>query len=192
MKFINLAIFSFATFAMAAPSGAPGDANVPENEEGVGKVILKMATGEYWKQLPDQLNGAALKKVFEEFGGDLTEFIGNVTTIHAKGSHGLQASNGEPDVKAAAIEETLQKIKSLSDMESLSDKEKRDFFNGSVESKIVEVIISGVLWLFSISFFRCICGLSSPQNRGIASSLPLSFSIAFYRSFALVTQRTST
>ena len=148
MKFINLAIFSFATFAMAAPSGAPGDANVPENEEGVGKVILKMATGEYWKQLPDQLNGAALKKVFEEFGGDLTEFIGNVTTIHAKGSHGLQASNGEPDVKAAAIEETLQKIKSLSDVE------KRDFVHDFVDTTIksatVEAIISGILGIIVI------------------------------------------
>ncbi|RKP28804.1 hypothetical protein METBISCDRAFT_28764 [Metschnikowia bicuspidata] len=139
MKFINLAIFSFATFAMAAPSGPPGNANVPE-EEGTGKVILNMATGEYWEKFPDTLNGTDLKKVFEEFGDDLTQFIGNVITIHANGSHGLQGSNGEPDLKAAAIEETLQKIKSL------SDKEKRDFFNGSVESKIVSTIISGVLW----------------------------------------------
>lgn len=149
MKFLNLAIFSFATFAMAAPSGSPADTKVSK-EQGPGKLMLSMVQGEYWEGAPEKLSADDVKSLFKDLGRDVVQFVGNVSTIESNGPPLLKGSNGGDDSNAA-IQETLQKLKSVSSLK-ISSFEKRDIFddiaNGleKVASQaIIDVIIFGIL-----------------------------------------------
>lgn len=125
---------------MAAPSGPSGDTKVPK-EQGPGNLMLSMVKGDYWKDVPDKMNGDDLRSVFKELGGDVVQVIGNISTIQTNGPHLLQGSKGGVDSKA--IEETVRKLKSLSGLE------KRNIIDDivdDIEKITAQAIVDAIIW----------------------------------------------
>ncbi|RKP30076.1 hypothetical protein METBISCDRAFT_27717 [Metschnikowia bicuspidata] len=164
MKFMKLAIFSFATFAVATPTVASSESlkpilvltmnnlptrssdirHVPEKRLPTGDVIFDMLKGTYWEPLPENISGSTLHNVLQDLGVDLVQFISAVASINATGSLNLQALNGKSDLNATAIEEKLEQMKSL------TDKEKRDFidtFLNELSKGAAAALIQGIIWV---------------------------------------------
>ena len=161
MKFIKLAIFSFTTFAVAAPTVAsienpkptssPDIGHVPDASSGTGGVMVGMLEGDYWESLPENLDSPTIAKVMKDLGGDIVHFISALQSVEAPGSLNLQASNGESGIDADAIKEKLAQMKSL------TKQQKRDFLEDFLKdfsselSKVASAALVEVLIMVIVS-----------------------------------------